>query len=155
MEAKIIDPFVVAAFTFLEKNQNIKVSKGVLSLINSPIVGGDVNTVIGLNGEINGKVMYCMSMQTAQKLASSMLFDMPVVEMDDLAKSAIEEMGNIITGLASSILTDNGIFCKVTAPTLSLGTEIISVFKDLSTILIPINTDYGEITMMACLSRAS
>jgi chemotaxis protein CheX len=155
MEVKIINPFVVAAFTFLEKANKINVSKGKLSLINSPIIGGDVNTVINLNGQVTGQIMYCMSMQTALRIASMMLFDMPVNELDELAKSAIQEMGNIITGLASSILTDSGIFCKITSPSLSMGTEIITFFKGLSTIVIPINTDYGEITIMAAIQEAS
>jgi chemotaxis protein CheX len=152
MNAEIINPFVVAAFSFLENHQEMKISKGPLSLVNSP-VASSVNTVIGLKGFIHGQVVFCMSMITALKIASIMLLDMPMDELDDLAKSAIGEMGNIITGHASGILTNNGIFCSVTPPSLLLGSEINISFKGLPSIVIPIHFDYGEITMFVTLEE--
>jgi chemotaxis protein CheX len=153
MNAEIINPFVVAAFTFLEKDQKLKISKGTLSLVNSP-VAGIVNTVIGIKGFVQGQVVYCMSMITALKIASMMLLGMPMDELDELAKSAIGEMGNIITGHASGILTNNGIFCSVTPPSLLIGPGVNISFKGLPTIVIPIHSDLGEITIFVTLEEA-
>ena len=152
MNAEFINPFVVAAFTFLEKDQKLKIRKGTLSLDNSP-VAGIVNTVIGVKGFVEGQVVYCMSMITALKIASMMLLGLPFEELDDLAKSAIGEMGNIITGHASSILTNNGIFCSVTPPALFIGPGVNVSYKGLPTIIIPIHTDLGEITILVTLEE--
>jgi chemotaxis protein CheX len=150
MNAAIINPFVAATFAFLEKHHQMKINKGKLSLINIP-VAASVNTVIGVKGFVHGQVVFCMSMITALKIASMMLLDLPIDDLDDLAKSAIGEMGNIITGHASGIMTNNGIFCSVTPPTLLLGPGIDISFQGLPSIVIPIQSDLGEITMLVTL----
>ena len=130
----------------------MKISKGSLSLVDKPIAGS-VNTVIGIKGLIQGQVVFCMSMITALKIASMMLLDMPMDELDDLAMSAIGEMGNIITGHASGILTNNGIFCSLMPPSLLLGPEKNISFKGLPSIVIPIHFENGEITMFVTLEE--
>ena len=152
MNAAIINPFVVAAFAFLEKHHKMKINKGKLGLIDAP-VAASVNTVIGVKGFVHGQVVFSMTMLTALKIASMMLLDLPMEELDDLAKSAIGEMGNIITGHASGILTNNGIFCSVTPPSLLLGKEMDISFKGLPSIVIPIHSDLGEITMFVTLEE--
>lgn len=154
MNAKIINPFIVAAFDFLEKNQKMKIHKGTLSLLKSPIMGNEVNTLIRLTGLVNGQVIYSMSRFTAQKIASMMLMGMPVDDLEGLAESAISEMGNIITGNASCNLTESGIFCVITPPTLSFGKQIKALFDDVPIIAIPIHCGFGEIAMIVELKEA-
>lgn len=155
MNAKIINPFVVAAFDFLEKNQKMKIRKGTLSLLKSPLMGDEVNTLIRLTGLVNGQVIYSMSRFTAQKIASWMLMGMPVEDLDGLAASAISEMGNIITGNASCNLTESGFFCVITPPTLSFGKQIKALFDDVPILVVPIQSDFGEIKMIVELKEAS
>ena len=69
----------MSAALCLEKLGKTKVSKGTLSLASSPIAGMDVNTVIGVTGDILGQVIFSMSTDTAQKLASVMLMGLPLV----------------------------------------------------------------------------
>ena len=154
MNAKVINPFVVAAFDFLEKNQKLKINKGTLSLLKSPLLGDEVNTLIRLTGVVDGQVIYSMSKFTAQKIASWMLMGMPVEELDELAASAINEMGNIITGLASCNLAESGIFCAVTPPTLSFEKQLKALFDDVPILGIPIHSDLGEIKMIVELKEA-
>lgn len=154
MNAKIINPFVVAAFDFLEKHQNMKIRKGTLSLLKSPLMGDEVNTLIKLTGLVNGQVIYSMSKFTAQKIASWMLMGIPVEDLDGLAESAINEMGNIITGIASCNLTESGIFCVITPPALSFGKQIMALFNDVPILGIPIESDFGEIRMIVELKEA-
>lgn len=154
MNANIINPFIDATFTFLEKAQRFKISKGRLSLVNSPVVGDEVNTILKLNGYASGQVIFSMSLNTAKKIASAMLQGLPVDELDELAQSAINEMGNIITGLASCLLTGDGLLCTITPPLLMFGKKVKTLFSDLPAIVIPINSDFGEITMLVELREA-
>lgn len=154
MNADIINPFVVAAFDFIEQHQKATADKGKLSLLHSPVNGNDVNVVIGLTGSIRGQVVYCMSTATAQEIASNMLIGLPIDELDEIAKSAIGEMGNIITGQATCVLASNGLSCSISPPSLVIGKEIQISFKELSIIAIPICSNFGEITMMLAVEEA-
>jgi chemotaxis protein CheX len=154
MKVEFINPFVSAAFMVLEKLGKTKVSKGTLSLAPSPIAGMDVNTVIGVTGDISGQVIYSMSTDTAQKLASVMLMGLPISDFDEIAKSAISELGNIITGNAATELGNNGFCCNITPPSLFMGKEVKVSIKDLQILLIPVTTDLGEIDIYVALKEA-
>lgn len=154
MKVEFINPFVSAAFMVLEKVGKTKVSKGALSLASSPIAGMDVNTVIGVTGDILGQVIYSMSTDTAQKLASVMLMGLPINDFDEIAKSAISELGNIITGNAATELGNNGFCCNITPPSLFMGKEVKVSIKDLQILVIPVTTDLGEIHIYVALREA-
>lgn len=154
MKVEFVNPFVSAAFMVLEKVGKTKVSKGTLSLATSPIAGMDVNTVIGVTGDILGQVIYSMSTDTAQKLASVMLMGLPIVDFDEIAKSAISELGNIITGNAATELGNNGFCCNITPPSLFMGKEVKVSIKDLQILVIPVITDFGDINIYVALKEA-
>ena len=154
MKVEFVNPFVSAAFTVLEKIGKTKVTKGNLSLASSPISGMDVNTVIGVTGDILGQVIYSMSTDTAQKLSSVMLMGLPIGDFDEIAKSAISELGNIITGNAATELGNNGFCCNITPPSLFMGKEVKVSIKDLQILLIPVTTDLGDIHIYVALKEA-
>lgn len=153
MKVEFVNPFVSAAFMVLEKVGKTKVSKGTLSLASSPIAGMDVNTVIGVTGDILGQVIYSMSTETAQKIASVMLMGLPISDFDEIAKSAISELGNIITGNAATELGNNGYCCNITPPSLFMGKEVKVSIKDLQILLIPVTTDFGDIHIYVALKE--
>lgn len=154
MKVEFVNPFVSAAFMVLEKVGKTKVGKGALSLATSPISGMDVNTVIGVTGDILGQVIYSMTTDTAQKMASVMLMGLPIVDFDEIAKSAISELGNIITGNAATELGNNGFCCNITPPSLFMGKEVKVSIKDLQILVIPVKTDLGDINIYVALKEA-
>lgn len=154
MKVEFVNPFVSAAFMVLEKVGKTKVTKGTLSLASSPLAGMDVNTVIGVTGDILGQVIYSMSTDTAQKIASVMLMGLPISDFDEIAKSAISELGNIITGNAATELGNNGYCCNITPPSLFMGKEVKVSIKDLQILLIPVTTDFGDIHIYVALKEA-
>lgn len=155
MNAEIINPFVAAAFTFFEKEYKTKITQGSLSPVQSPFPGKDVNVVIGLSGSLRGQVIFCLSLETARQIASLMLYGygMPVDDFDEIAKSAISEMGNIIAGNAATSLNQAGLSCIITPPSLLLGQEISFSFKDLQILVVPLNMDVGEITILVAIKN--
>lgn len=152
MKVEFINPFVSAASMVLERLGNSKTEKGKLSLKSSPIQGNDVNTIIGVTGEVRGQVLYSMNLDTAMKVAASMMMGMPVTEFDELCKSAVNELGNMITGNAASELSENGFNCNITPPTLIVGKEVVVSIKNLQILVIPLHTDFGEIDINVALS---
>ena len=55
-----------------------------------------------------------------------MMMGMPVMELDDMARSALSELGNMMMGNAATLLFNNNISIDITPPTLLLGSAIIS-----------------------------
>ncbi len=151
MKVEIVNPFISASVKVLETYGNKSVAKGTLSLVKSPVSGKDINTVIGVTGDVTGQVIYCMSNDTARNISSSMLMNLPIDDFDYLAQSAINELGNIITGNAATDLFKNGYFCKITPPSLIIGQDITVSVKDLQIINVPLTTDFGDITVYVAL----
>jgi chemotaxis protein CheX len=152
MKVEFINPFISAAYLVLENIGNKKTDKGKLAVKSSPISGSEVNSLIGVTGDVKGQVLYSMSEQTAKNLASMMLMGMPVVEFDELCKSAISEVGNMITGNAASELSNDGINCNITPPSLVMGSNVMISFKDAQILVIPLTTDFGAITIHVALT---
>ncbi|HYH01514.1 MAG TPA: chemotaxis protein CheX [Bacillota bacterium] len=152
MKVEFINPFISAAYLVLENMGNTKAEKGKLAMKASPIEGSEVNAVIGVTGEIKGQVLYSMTEATAMKLASSMMMGMPVNEFDELCKSAISELGNMITGNAASELCNSGFNCTITPPSLFMGNNVIISIKDVQILVIPLETDFGELTIYVALT---
>mgnify|MGYP001196964668 CR=1 FL=1 len=61
--------------------------------------------MIGITGEMRGQVMIAMKITKACEIASKMMMGMPVPELDEMAMSAISELGNMIMGNAATILS--------------------------------------------------
>ena len=79
-----------------------------------------------------------MNSTTACNIASTMMFGTEVKELDDMAKSAIAELGNMIMGNVSTEFFNNGTKIDITPPTVLVGKEIALSTKGLKTICIPL-----------------
>ena len=151
MKVEIVNPFISATIKVFENFGNKHINRGTLSLVQSPVSGKDINTIIGVTGDICGQVIYCMATPVSHKVASMMLMELPIEEFDYLAQSAINELGNIITGNAASELFKNGYFCQISPPSIISGGSISISIKDLQIINVPLITDFGEITVYLAL----
>ena len=154
VRVEFINPFVSAAYWVFENMLQITPEKGQLRLQQSPLQGKEINTVIGVTGDVVGQVIYCMDSTTALKFASIMLMGLEVTELDEIVKSAINELGNMITGNAATGLGDNGFSCNLTPPTMFMGKDVVVSTKDVQILVIPLLTEYGEVTINVALRSA-
>ena len=76
-----------------------------------------VNFVKGLTGS----VVYNMQEDTAKFIASTMMMGMPVNEFDELARSAISELSNMLTANATTNLTKLGFIADISTPNLMIN----------------------------------
>ena len=72
MRVEYINPFVEAAYTILEEVLGGGVKRGDLYLKSTsmPVMG--VAALVGLAGDVEGRVLFDMSMETAISVASKM-----------------------------------------------------------------------------------
>jgi chemotaxis protein CheX len=86
----------------------------------------DVHVEISFHGhqdnqKIMGKFVASFSEETALKIYSMMMGGMPVAEFDDMGKSAVSEMTNMISGQTSIQLNTDNITIDINPPSLIYG----------------------------------
>ena len=153
MQIQYINPFIESATNILEQIAGISSERGELSLRSSTQARYEVAAVLGIVGEVRGQVVYSMSMTTAKGVASQMMGGIQVEEFDEIAKSAIAELGNMITGNASTLLEKQGIRCSISPPTLITGHEIHVSAVKIQTLIVPLNTDVGILEIAVGLQK--
>jgi chemotaxis protein CheX len=81
--------------------------------------------LIGITGEMKGQAMISLEHAVACDIASKMIM-MPITEMDEFARSAICELGNMIMGNTATVFSTKGIEIDITPPTVGNGTVAFS-----------------------------
>lgn len=153
MRVEYVNPFVVSALSVFRKSVNVPASQGKLGLKSSPYPSQDVTVVVGITGMVRGQVLFCMKMDTAKSIASAMMLGLAVEEFDEMAKSAVCELANIVTGNASIELSNAGFICDITPPTLLTGHDVSISTVDIRTLVVPIRSELGEVEINIALKE--
>lgn len=149
MKVEFIEPFVKSVFSVLETVTGDKPERGQLALRNATFTTQQVTIMAGVNGEVEGSALYGMSMVTATKIASAMI-GTPVLELDDMATSAISELGNMITGSATTLLSEHGFRVDITPPSVIKGTNV-EVSTKTPALVVPVQTQFGAVEINVAL----
>ncbi len=123
-----------------------------MRLEESRSTSGEVNVAIGVTGDAEGIVLYCMSERTAKAIAGALIGEaIPV--FDRLAESAIAEMGgNIITGGQAAIgLEQHGYVCRLSPPTIISGRGVVISTLDIQRLIIPLELPFGHLDICVAL----
>ncbi|MCE5198518.1 MAG: chemotaxis protein CheX [Armatimonadota bacterium] len=151
MKVDFIDPFLSAAFTVLEMFTGERPQRGQLAIRNSTFTTQQVTIVAGVNGVIEGVSLYGMSLESAQKIAGAMMGSQ-VTELDDMATSAICELGNMITGNATTLLSQNGYQVDITPPSVIKGPHV-EVCTKIPALVVPVLTPLGNLEINVALEE--
>ncbi len=92
-----------------------------------------VNIIIGIVGALRGNVIFSIGPQTAKAIASTMM-GIAVDELDDMAKSALSELANMLTATAVTTFYSMGKPIDISTPTL-LESEKLSIKLNANQIL--------------------
>lgn len=150
MKAEYINPFIRSARSVINSLLGIEAELGKIYLRNDPFEYNQVVIMIGFIGSIKGKVYFELSTETAKKIASVMMGGMDVTDLDEISKSALAEMGNMIMGNSSMIFAEEKISIDITPPSLLTGEEI-EIPGEISTIIIPLDLqEYGTLNINVC-----
>lgn len=145
MKVEYINPFINAAQGVIKSILDADSEIGKIYIKNSPYLVSDMIIMIGVVGEIRGQVCLAMSFDTAKTIVSSMMGGMSVTEMDEIASSAIAELGNMIMGNAGIIFSKNKVEIDITPPMILTG-DNIKVSNKVATIGIPlVINNFGNI----------
>ncbi|GEM_PF-5059994 len=127
---------------------NITVNFGEVTIATSqtrPIIVKGCASLITLIGELKGKVLVDLPLETALKI-SSIMNDEELTEFNDTVSMTINELANMIVGNAINKLVDAGINVDISIPSFIFGKEIALYSSEASDILVvPVETSYGNI----------
>jgi chemotaxis protein CheX len=143
MRVEYINPFVEAAFNVLKEVLQSDVKRGDLFLKSTTMQIQGVAALVGLAGDVEGRVLFDMTKQTALAVASGMNNEeMKVV--DDLVKATITELANMITAQAVTKLHDLGFKFDLTPPALFTGDNMeISNNLEVEALIVPVEIGPG------------
>jgi chemotaxis protein CheX len=144
MRVEYINPFVESAFNVLKEVLNTEVKRGELYLksTSTPVLG--VAAIVGLAGDVEGRVLFDMSRNTALDVASVMNGE-TLPSFDDLAKATITELANMITAQAVTKLHDLGFQFDLTPPAIFTGDNMEVSNADVEALIVPMETPQGKI----------
>lgn len=144
MRVEYINPFVEAAYNILTEVLGGEIRRGELYLKSTsmPVMG--VAALVGLAGDVEGRVIFDMNMETAMKIASQMNQE-DLKLFDDLAKATITELANLITAQAVTKLHDLGFRFDLTPPALFTGQNMEISDHEVEALIVPMETSQGRV----------
>jgi chemotaxis protein CheX len=116
MKAEYINPFLESARIVIEQMINIRPTTGQLGIKDIKFVEKYIWIQIGITGQMQGDIVFGLHEAVALKLVSAMMGGFILTEMDEMGQSAISELGNMISGNASTMLYNQGIRVDITPP---------------------------------------
>jgi len=138
INVEYINPFISAAQTVLKDFCHIESTMGRPYLKQATYEGDILAVIIGITGVLRGQVILTMENRTACDIASHMMMGMPVPELNDMAKSAVSELSNMILGNTATIFSTKNIALDITPPTVTQGTNLSFSVSDSKTICVPL-----------------
>lgn len=153
MKAEIINPFLESARIVIEQVIQVSPSTGNLGIKNIEIVKGDIWIQVGMTGQLTGNVVFGLKEIVALKIVSVMMGGVPILkEMDEMGQSAISELGNMISGNASTILSNQGVNVDITPPKI-VSPQDNPLFFSKKALSIPLMMDgIGELDIQVMIS---
>lgn len=143
MRVEYINPFVEAAFNVLKEVLGTEVKRGDLYLKSSTMQIQGVAALVGLAGDVEGRVLFDMTKETALAVASGMNGEKMEV-LDDMVKATITELANMVTAQAVTKLHDLGFKFDLTPPALFTGDNMeISNNLEVEALIVPMELGPG------------
>lgn len=144
MRVEYINPFSEAAYNILSQVLSEDIKRGNLYLKSTcmPVMG--VAAIVGLAGDVEGRVIFDMTLDTALKIASAMNNE-ELSEFDELARATITELANLITAQAVTKLHDLGFKFDLTPPALFTGENMKISNNDIEALIVPMTAPQGKV----------
>ena len=144
MNVEYINPFIEACRVVLKQVLQVEAELGKIYVKSSPYVGEAVVIIVGLTGDLKGQAVLSQNRETACEIASIMMGGMEVSELNDISRSAVSELSNMILGTAASLLSQKKITIDITPPTMLTGESVTISSDKMTTVCVPITWHNGS-----------
>jgi len=144
MRVEYINPFVESAYAVLKEVLNSEVKRGEIYLKPTSMTIMGVAALVGLAGDVEGRVLFDMTKESALFVAGKMNGE-SFSALDELAKATIQELANMITAQAVTKLHDLGFKFDLTPPALFTGDnmEVSTNLGEVEALIVPMELGAG------------
>ena len=150
MKMELIQPFINAADAVLSQGLSSTTKVENLAMDEQGYRRKGVAGMVGLSGDIEGRIILDLEPQVAVKVASHYAgTELP--ESDALIKETIFELANQVVGNAVSALNDQGFHFRVHPPVLVTSPEGDKTSEDTEALEICFETSLGNVFMNVAL----
>ena len=158
--AEVANPILRAAVEALEGMAELTVERGKPSFRLSAYTEGDITVAISVDGTVKGIILLELSYRTAFHILQRMLggelnTNLPIsdfLQESELARSALQEIANILAGRSAMHLEQASKICVISPPELLMRRGILLSERDFPQLVIPLNTEAGELNLAIALS---
>jgi chemotaxis protein CheX len=140
MKAEDIKPFLESALIVIEQMVQIRPRAGQLSTRDIKFADNHIWIQIGLTGHMNGDIVFGLSESVALRMISAMMGGYDTTEIDEMGRSAISELGNMISGNATTMLYNLGMHVDITPPKI-METQFKSNYGAQQALAVPLIMD--------------
>ena len=123
MDAKLVNPIIDAFMEIMPQMGFPTPKRQRIYLQDRNVISNGVMLVVGFTRQMQGKVVYNMTADTAKYIASTMMMGVPVTKFGELVQSALREMSNMLTARAATNLTKLGLEVDITTPELIISED--------------------------------
>lgn len=141
MDVNNINPFIKSFTSVMPQLGFTEIKKGKLSLKDKDLVCSGIVVVVGIVGDIKGNIVYSLDIESAKKIASTMMMGQPVEEFNEISKSALSELSNMLTANAITVFSEQGVEVDISTPTLFEGRDISIKMSSKKVICIELSAD--------------
>ena len=78
MDVNNVNPFIESFKTVMPQLGFSDIKRGDLSIKGQELISSGVIIIVGIVGAIKGNVVYCIDLEVAKKIASTMMMGMPI-----------------------------------------------------------------------------
>lgn len=152
MKAEYINPFLESARVVIEQVVNVRPTTGKLGIKDVKFIEHYIWIQIGLSGHMNGDIVFGLHEEVALRVVSAMMGGFQITQLDEMSQSAISELGNMISGNASTLLYNQGVKVDITPPKIIVAANAAG-FTPKQALTIPLNIgDIGELEIQVLIT---
>lgn len=155
MNAEVINKFIGSVATVLSEYFQITVQPGgEPGVAKSGMQMDSVMVMVSVIGDLEGQFMFGYSDTTALSVARAMMGNPEYPEFDDLCRSALAELGNIVGGMSATQLAGMGMHCDLAPPSVITGHEMHVQLSANPMLMLPVNSSAGDFRFFIAVRKA-
>lgn len=157
---EVANPILKAASEALEGMVRLSVERGKPSFRVSAYTEEDITVAISIEGSLKGVILLSFNYRTAFRMLQKLLgkelnTNLPISNFlleSELARSALQEIANVLAGRSAMHFEKAGKICVISQPELFMRRGVLISERDFRQLVIPLKTEAGELNLSIALS---
>ncbi len=153
MDAKLVNP-IIDAFMDIMPQMGFPIPKRQrIYLQDRNVISNGVTLTVGFTKQMQGRVVYNMTEDTAKYIASTMMMGVPVTKFNELVQSALREISNMLTARAATNFAEMGLEVDITTPQLIIEEDHTIKISESNYLTVEMEVGYYKVDIALAVDR--